>query len=239
MKTIKHFIFGAVILLFATSSCIDNFTVKGNGIEATEGRITNSFEKVKSSGDFNVHITKGDDYEVVINAEQNIIPYIETYGSGNTLNIDIRGIHNIQNTLPMEVFVTTPNLNGVKLSGSGIITTDYFYSDDFNIIISGSGYISAAVDALKIDALISGSGKLDISGNTNSGGFNISGSGEIDAYNLALHNCNAKISGSGDLWVNVEQNLVAHISGSGTIYYYGNPNVESHISGSGNLIHEN
>ncbi len=239
MKTIKHLFTGAVILLFATTSCIDNFTVRGNGIEATEGRITNNFEKVKSSGDFDVHITNGDEYEIVITAEQNIIPYIETYVSGNTLNIDIRGVHNIKNSLPMEVFVTTPNLEGVKLSGSGVITTDYFYTDNFDVIISGSGYISAAIDAENVDALISGSGKLDLAGVATSADFDISGSGKIDAFDLALSNCNAKISGSGDMWVNVEQNLYARISGSGTIYYYGNPAVDSQISGSGKLIHEN
>lgn len=239
MKTIKQLFFGAAILLFATTSCIDNFTIRGNGVNATDGRITNNFEKVKSSGDFDVHITNGDELEVVVSAEQNIIPYIETYVSGNTLNIDIRGMHNIKNSLPMEVFVTLPHLEGLKLSGSGVITTDYFYSDNFDINISGSGYISAAIDVEKVDASVSGSGKLELAGVASNADFDISGSGKIDAYDLALSNCDAKISGSGDMWVNVEQNLYAKISGSGTIFYYGNPSIESHISGSGKLIHDN
>ncbi|NQU54172.1 MAG: DUF2807 domain-containing protein [Bacteroidetes bacterium] len=239
MKTINLLFFSSVSLLLATSSCIDDFTVKGNGIEATEGRITPEFNKVKSAGAFDVHITNGDELEVVINAEQNIIPYIETSVSNGTLQIETKGLHHIKNRLPMEVYITTPSLKGIKQSGSGIITTDYFYSNHVDISISGSGFIQTAMDAEKINASISGSGKLELSGLANDAEFNISGSGKIDSYNLALRACDAKISGSGSMWVNAEQNIHATISGSGNVFYYGNPTIETHISGSGNVIHEN
>lgn len=239
MKTIKLLFFSAPTLLFLTTNCIQDFNIKGNGIATTEGRITPEFNKIKSAGAFNIHITKGDELEVVVNAEQNIIPYIETFVSKGALNIETRGMHNIKNRLPMEVYITTPNLNGIKQSSSGIITSDYFYSDHLHISISGSGSIQAAVDAKKIDASISGSGKLELSGLADLAEFNNSGSGKIDSYNLALRNCKAKISGSGSMWINAVQNIHATISGSGNIFYSGNPNIETHISGSGNIKHEN
>lgn len=239
MKTIKLLFFNSILLLLITSSCVDNFTIKGNGIATTEGRITPEFSKVKSAGAFDVHITKGDELEVVVNAEQNIIPYIATSVSNGVLQIETKGMHNIKNRLPMEVYITTPSLEGIKQSGSGIITTDYFYSEHVDISISGSGYIQTAIDAERVDASISGSGKLELSGLANHAEFNISGSGKIDSYNLALRDCKAKISGSGSMWVNAEQNIHATITGSGNIFYYGNPNIETHISGSGNIIHEN
>jgi hypothetical protein len=239
MKTIKLLSFCAIVVLLATTSCADSFNVKGNGIEVTEGRITPNFDKVKSAGSFDVHITKGDILEVIINAEENIIPYIETHVSGNELHIETRGMHNIKNRLPMEIYITTPSLDGIKQSGSGIITTDYFYTNHFDISISGSGFISTAVEAEQVDASISGSGKLELSGIANNSDFRISGSGKIDSYNLSLQNCKAKVSGSGSMWINAEQNIQATISGSGNVFYYGSPSIESHISGSGNVIHEN
>src|SRR5680860_1044529 len=101
MKTIKLFILGAIALLFLTTACIDDFTIRGNGIAATEGRITQNFNKVKSSGAFDVHITNGDEQEVVIIAEENLLQYIETFASNNQLSIDIKGMHNVKNRLPM------------------------------------------------------------------------------------------------------------------------------------------
>ena len=236
MKTIKQFFIGAIALLFATTSCIEDFTIRGNGIPISEGRITNGFSEVKSEGAFNVHITNGDDFEIIVNAESNILPYIETDVSNHKLRIYIRGIHSVHNRLPMEVFITTPYLEGILQSGSGIITTDYFTTGHFDAVVSGSGSIETAVDATTIDALISGSGNLIISGEANDADLAISGSGKIDGYDLSILDCDAKISGSGNLWVKVERFLIATISGSGNVYYYGTPDIETHISGSGDVI---
>lgn len=239
MKTIKLLIFSGVVLLFATTSCIEDFTIRGNGIEASERRITLDFDKVKSEGNFDIHITNGEEFDVVVYAESNIIPYIETNVNNNSLRIYIRGIHNVNNRLPMEVYITTPILNGVKQSGSGIITTDYFLTNHFDATISGSGKIETAIDASSIDAVVSGSGELLISGNATKADLLISGSGKIDTYDLELQDCNAKISGSGNIWVSVERFLNASISGSGYVYYYGTPTIEKHISGSGRIINDN
>jgi len=239
MKTFKLTILGVFVLLILTTGCIDNFAIRGNGIETVEERNTSNFDKVKSSGDFVVHITEGENLEVIVKAEQNIIPYIETFVSNDELKVEIIGFHNIINRLPMEVYITVPSLTGISQSGSGAITTDNFTTDHLDLAISGSGYISTVANASEIDAFISGSGKLDISGEANTANFNISGSGKIQSYDLALHDCNARISGSGHMWVTAEQILHAIISGSGNVFYSGNPEIEVHISGSGHLIHEN
>ncbi len=236
MKTIKLFLFGSAIILLGATSCIDDFTISGNGIPATEGRITLDFKEIKSEGEFDVHITHGDEFEVVVNAESNIIPYIETNVNNNKLRVYIRGLHNVKNRLPMEIYITTPYLEGITQSGSGVITTDYFTTNDMDIAISGSGKIETAVDAHNIDASISGSGNLDLSGFSNNGDFFISGSGKINADALELRNCETTISGSGNIWINVDNYLKASISGSGNVFYYGNPSIEKHISGSGNVI---
>lgn len=239
MKTIKLAFLCASALIFTTTSCIDNFTIRGNGIEATEGRITPGFNKVKSEGEFDVHITNGDEYDVVITAESNILPYIETDVHNNELKLHIRGLHNVRNHLPMEVFITTPHLSGIKQSGSGVITTDYFTANNADFAISGSGLIETAMDADHIDAVISGSGRLTITGDAIDADFVVSGSGRIDAYDLTVNDCDARISGSGSIWTTVQHFLKATISGSGNVFYSGTPVVETHISGSGSVIQEN
>jgi hypothetical protein len=238
MKTIKQFSF-YTLLLFAATSCIDDFTIHGNGIAATQERPVTGFDKVKSSGNFDVQITKGNEFKVEINADENIIPYIETNVSENTLLIDIPGWHNVRNQLPMIVNVTVPTLAGIKQSGSGNITTDYFTCDKMELFISGSGSISTMVDANIVDATISGSGWIKITGDANQSNLTISGSGNIDSYNLLVNSCNANISGSGNMQIKAVKSIYAKISGSGNIYYTGNPGIEVNISGSGKVIRSN
>lgn len=238
MKTIKQFAFIAM-LLFAATSCIEDFTIRGNGIAATQVRLVPGFDKIKSSGDFQVHITKGTRNEVVVNAEENLLPFIETSVSGNTLLIDIPGLHNVRNRLPMNVYITVPTLAGIKQSGSGNITTDYFNTDKMELFISGSGSISTAVDANVVDASISGSGWIKVAGDANQSNLAVSGSGNIDSHNLMVNYCNAIISGSGNMQVYALKTIYARISGSGNVYYAGNPQVDTSISGSGKVIRAN
>lgn len=239
MKTIKQFIFIiSAALLVISSSCIDEVRVKGNGIEATEGRIVSEFTKVYSSGAFDVHITKGNTFEVIVSADENVIPYIETYVSNGVLKLGTSGTLSIKNQLPMEIFITTPNLEGIKLSGSGTISSDYFLSHKMDVLLSGSGTINTAFESENANVTISGSGKVILSGFTDKANFIISGSGKIDAAELLCTDCYTTTSGSGDIWISIDQYLKAIISGSGNVYYYGKPTIEKHISGSGNVMNQ-
>jgi hypothetical protein len=238
MKTIKQISFYA-LLLFAATGCLEDLTIHGNGIAASQARPVSGFDKVKSSGEFDVHIINGDKFEVIIDAEENIIPYIETSVSEKTLLIDIPGLHSVRNRIPMTVNVTLPILAGIKQSGSGNITTDFFTCDKVELYISGSGSISAILDANIVDATISGSGWIKIAGDANQSNLAISGSGNIDNYNLLVNSCNANISGSGNMQVNAIKSIYAKISGSGNIYYTGNPGIDVNISGSGKVIRSN
>jgi hypothetical protein len=83
---------------------------------------------------------------------------------------------------------------------------------------------------------LSGSGKVQASGSAKEVKATISGSGEVLAANLVTDKCDVRISGSGDVEINVNKELDAHISGSGSVSYRGNPaHVNSHSSGSGSV----
>lgn len=239
MKTIKLLFLGGFAILMATTSCVDDFRVDGNGIPSTENRNTKSFNKVESSGSFDVYIEKGETFKVSVRAEENLLHHIETYVSGDRLNIDIQGTNSIRNTLPMEVFITMPQLSGVNQSGSGLITTDHFETNQMDLSISGSGLINTSFDAAQVEVSISGSGTLKLAGEANEAFLNISGSGRIEASQLELNECQANISGSGNMMVSVDEYLEAVISGSGNVLYYGSPEIKTHISGSGHVIQDN
>jgi len=64
----------------------------------------------------------------------------------------------------------------------------------------------------------------------------VSGSGKVLAAELEANRCDIRISGSGDVEINVKNEIEANISGSGTVSYKGNPaKVNSHASGSGSV----
>lgn len=240
MKTIKTPLLIALFaLLIGTSSCVDDIFLEGNGIVETEFRRASGFDAVSSSGDFDITIVPGDEYSVEITAESNLLSYIETDVVGNTLKIRTRGMYSLRDHRTIEIYITTPVLNGVALSGSGIIKTGSFLSDDFRVTLSGSGDIDTQISSETLKANVSGSGSIFIEGDTFESEFVISGSGKIKSYDLEQNVCQATISGSGDMYVNVSEAIDAHISGSGRVYYINYPVVHTSISGSGGVVDKN
>jgi len=232
------------------------FRIKGNGDVTTETRSMPEFNIVVNEGSFEVYIIQDSISEVKIEAESNLISSIRTNVNGTTLLIDTRD--NLKNTKPMKLYIRTPDVNGVKLSGSGIIDLGDVYTDNLNVELSGSGDIRGSVNAGQVSISINGSGSADVSvhcstiesnisgsgdmyfaGNATTAHFNISGSGTVKAYNLELINCYTNISGSGNMYVNVSDLLDVKISGSGSVYYIGNPQITTNITGSGNVISAN
>jgi hypothetical protein len=239
-KTTKiQFILALFVLLFGTSSCLDEMFIEGNGISRTETRNAEGFNEITSNGDFTVTVMPGNSYSVEIIAESNLLPYISTKVDGRTLKIRTTGIHSLRQTEPIEIFITTPVLNGLSLSGSGLIETGSFMSTDFDIAVSGSGDIKTKISSDKIKANVSGSGTIFIEGDAASTNFIISGSGKIRTYNLLQDQCQAAISGSGDIYVNASQLIDARISGSGRVYFISHPVIRTSISGSGDVIDKN
>jgi hypothetical protein len=254
-KTTFLFLFSVFVLIF--SSCDKSiFPVKGNGDVTTETRAFSNFNAVSNEGQFDVYLIQDDETGVKIEAESNLIGRIRTRMNGSTLEIDSKD--NLKPSRPMKLFIHTPHVNGISLSGSGIIDLGTIITDDLAVSLSGSGEIYGDVEATDIGLNISGSGTADLavhcdlietfvsgsgdlffSGSGHTARFNISGSGSVKAYNFPVADCYTKISGSGDMYVNVENYLEVNISGSGSVHYIGYPDINTNITGSGELISNN
>ena len=253
MKTkysILIFAIGAILLW--SSGCSKPYGINGNNQATTEIRQMHSFDRIVNEGSFNVYITHDSIYQVIVEAESNLIPHIRTMVNGNTLILDTR--ENLNNYSPMNIYVKTPELFGVELSGSGYMGLDSLNTEHLNVEISGSGNINGVVVAntvyakisgsgnifldahtTSIETKISGSGNIDLTGESNTGTHTISGSGNINSYNFVQKECFAKISGSGNMYLNVNDYLDINISGSGSIFYIGNPQTSIKITGSGTV----
>jgi hypothetical protein len=227
------------VLLFGTSSCIDEMFIEGNGIVRTEIRDAEGFNEINSNGDFTVTVMPGNSYSVEVTAESNLLPYISTNVDGKTLKIRTTGIHSLRQNEPIEIYITTPILHGLSLSGSGLIETGSFISTDFDLSVSGSGDIKTKISSDRIKANVSGSGTILIEGDATNTNFVISGSGKIRTYNLLQDQCQAAISGSGDMYLNASQLIDARISGSGRVYFISHPVIRTSISGSGEVVDKN
>jgi hypothetical protein len=238
MKTTGFLLFASAFLTLAwLTSCSKLHSIEGNGNITFDTRNIPYFNKIKSTGNFWVYIIQDTLSKVVVEAEDNLQPYIETDVSTNSLVINIHDHSNLDNNYPIKVYVYTPDISSIELCGSGKIITDSIKSSALNIDLSGSGNINLTANCNNLKADVSGSGEITLAGTSNQADYNISGSGKIRAYPMTAVSCFADISGSGCMYVTVTDFLSVNISGSGKVYYLGSPSVTTHITGSGSVIH--
>ncbi|MBY0434028.1 MAG: DUF2807 domain-containing protein [Cyclobacteriaceae bacterium] len=154
-------------------------------------------------------------------------------GKFTTNDLDLK----VSGSGSMEIEATASGNLEADVSGSGDLSFKGSCAN-FESDVSGSGKVMISSIAVRDDADmgVSGSGKIIASGTARSVKANISGSGQVLAANLETDKCEVRISGSGDVEINVKSDLDANISGSGSVTYKGSPSrVNSHSSGSGKV----
>ena len=221
----KKPLFVFIILMFVQSACsfgtIVPNTVVGSGKVISEARNVSGFSSVELQGSANVDVTLGNSESVIVTADDNILPLIETNVQNGQLIIRDKANTNINPSSPVRVNVTIQALKGITLSGSGKINVSQMTGDSLMINLSGSGSITVtgAVTAVNIS---------------------LPGSGNISCGGLLTKSAKVKLDGSGDIEIYASQSLDAGILGSGSIRYSGNPaQVSKSIVGSGNITPQN
>ena len=215
--------------------------IKGNGNVVTVTRTTSDYDGVSVGGSFDVVLVKGKEGKITIEGEENIIPYIETEVSGNTLKIKYKKNTNIRTTRRLTVTVPYQSIESVALGGSGKISSDTIIkAESFNVSLGGSGDINVKVNADTVKANIGGSGNINLEGKANNFKCSIAGSGSIKAYGLETVELKANVAGSGSIKATVKSKISAKLVGSGSVYYKGNPkHINSKSVGSGDIIERN
>ena len=230
-------IFGALTVVSCKKDGL--FCKKGNGTMVTEERTISGFSGISLGLDADVLYTQSDEYSVTINASENLMKFIETDVEGSVLDINFKDgkCFNVKN--PMTITISSPNMNGFIVSGSGSITSNRkLTTNALEVKVSGSGEIY--LDSLNINEMnseISGSGDIEASSinDMTTQNVKVSGSGNVNFLNMPTLKSSVKVSGSGNCDVNVINTLDIIVSGSGSVRYKGNPVVVSTISGSGSV----
>lgn len=233
------------VLLFAgfiSLSCSAQWgkTIKGNGNNATIERNTGDYDGVAVSGWFDVDLVSGNEGEITLEGEENLLEYIITEVKDGKLVIKTeKGVNLKSSNWKSGIHITIPveSISHVALSGSGdIVSKTKIKADKFSTAMSGSGDITLDIDSNSISTSMSGSGNINLSGTTGDFEAKISGSGDIEAFDLEADNVEATVSGSADIEVTVKKSIKARVSGSGDITYRGNPEkINTKTSGSGNI----
>ena len=239
----KKVAFLSLVLVLSMSSCyIDGWGtgIAGNGNVVEETRDVSGFTGVEVSTGIDVYLTQGNEFEVVVEADENLQEVILTEVKGD--NLVVRTDHvNIRSAKSKKVHVTLPELTELKISSAGdCVGQTPFQCRDLRISISSAGDLTLEVEADRIDLDISSSGDARISGTASVVDASLSSAGDLHAFDLVAGKVDVNVSSGGDARVHATEEIDMTASSAGNIYYMGDAKVaHSSSSSAGNIVHKN
>ena len=249
----------AVIISFCCASCSK---IEGNGDIITNEMNMSQFDGISFCSVFDAKIIYSESYNVVIEAESNIMPYIIAEVKNKKLILRIKPNISFRNFKDIKVTVYCKNLEEIASNGANnIFAEEIICSDRLDISMSGADNIEiknisecrniklglSGSGKIKIgrvvcdncDVNISGTGNVFLAGECYSAKIKMSGTGNYNAFGLNANKYNLNMSGVGNAMVTATDELTVKMSGAGNVYYYGHPQLNISANGIGKVINKN
>lgn len=232
-------VFSILALFLIAVSCqfVSGKRVTGNGHVISQDKSAGSFNSVNVDGAVVVRVRQDASPSVRIEADENLMQYLEVFTKGNTLVIRTKKGYNLQPSKDVVAYIAAPSFSKIEAGGSCKIISESTLTgnDPLTVDMSGSCDIDMDVNLNEIRTTLAGSGSINLRGKANSFSAEVSGSGEINCFNLVTDNTSLDLSGSADAQVNANKQLNVSVSGAGSVEYKGTASVSQSISGSGSV----
>jgi hypothetical protein len=204
-------------------------------------RSVGDFHGIKIGGGIDLYLTQGTEEAVAVSAsDPEYRDRIVTEVKDGILHIYLEDKFHWnwdRGNLKLKAYVSCKLLDQLRASGGTVVNIDQtIKSEKLDVHLSGGGRIHGNFQAGEMTVGISGGGDLYIGGTAGHLDVHVNGGGDFHGYDLAVDNCQARVSGGGDVFVTVNKTLDATVHGGGDIRYKGNGSVqESHTAGGGSI----
>ena len=233
---IKIVLFSLLVSALFFSSCIFSPSISGNGKIEEEERNVDQFDEVKASRGVNVYLTQGEEYKVLIRADENLIDIIETEVLGDELII--RSKKGIRNAKEYKVFVSAPDYESIKSSsGANVYSETEISTNDLKVSASAGANITLEINVDELEASASAGANIYLEGLAEECEARANAGSNIKAEDLRTKNADLKVSSGANIWIEIDNNLKAGASSGGNIFYSGEPKqTDISKSSGGNII---
>jgi hypothetical protein len=216
-------------------------TLTGSGRLITETRDVRGFSAIRLDGAFNVVARLAQAESVQVQADDNLIPLIETLVEDRkgvpTLVLRVKRGAGYRTRSPVVVTVDARALEALTLAGSGDIRASGIRGETLTVELGGSGDVT--LDDTQVSHLqirLAGSGDVRGQGRAEKLDVALAGSGDIRLSTLIANAVTVNLAGSGDVDVHADQSLSVTLRGSGDVRYRGGATaIQSSVLGSGSV----
>ena len=219
-KVITTMIAGALV-----AACgLEAKSITGSGNVITTNRnITEEFTGIAVEKGLEVVVEQSDQMAVMIEADDNLQPYIKTTVANGTLNIT-SDYGNYINVTSKKVIVRMPLIKGLSTSsGAALNSKNALRSENIALKSSSGSEINVALEADIVNCETSSGSQITVSGKALKLNTKSSSGSNIDATALLVNDVDSESSSASVTKVHPIMSLKAKASSASSIDYQGDP----------------
>lgn len=218
-----------VMAAMATLAACTNLKVDfhSDDPKVADRRALTGFERIELLGAIDVKYEQADSFSVVVEAPADVFELVQTRVDGNRLVVNMKGKDKLLNLgavngKDVTVYVTSPDLIGVEVRGSGDFDCkQHLDTDNLEIALKGSGDIDfkdVICDRIRVSLVGSGDVEVDRV-QAQQSDVELVGSGDIKMNQRQVSQTRIELKGSGDISMRLDQcgTVDSRLLGSGDI----------------------
>ncbi|MEQ9299830.1 MAG: head GIN domain-containing protein, partial [Cyclobacteriaceae bacterium] len=188
------------------------------------------FDEVEATFRFDLEIIQSNEYSVVVKGPGKKMKNLEARQSGDKIMFDFdernwRWFDN-ENDPRVKIFITTPRLTDLDLSGACTAKVRGFEQDQVTVSLSGASEANMSVDADRFVAKLQGASNLKLYGSGKEMDANLTGASSIEAYDYEVDYAEVRAQGASSAEIYVNKEIDGEATGLSNIKYRGEGSVQ-------------
>jgi hypothetical protein len=217
----------------------DPAAVAGSGRLTSRTIDLSGVTSVVAEADFVVHLRAGGPAQAVVTMDDNLVDRVDASVTGDELHLGIKPGRGVRNaTLSAEV--TVGRLDRLATSAaSRVVLTSTITSPALQMVVSGAGSVTGPIQIGQVEADVSGTGTLGLSGHVSDLHLRAAGASRLPLADLTVRHLDATLSGASHVVVTVSDTLAVQATGASMLRYRGTPEItRSQRSGASSVVPE-
>jgi hypothetical protein len=203
--------------------------VTGSGKAATQTYEAKGFKNVEVHSAFEVTLTRGDQFDVALTTDDNLMEFMKVTSDGETLFVAVETGKNLRPRAGMKLAITMPVVEGVRLHGACNGTLKGFNGGkDLTIQVEGASKIKGDVDAGNVEVVANGASNVTLRGTASAVEVEGNGASQVHLDDLKVARAKVQLSGASSGAVQATDKLDYEISGASHLDYRGHPSLGRH-----------
>ncbi len=231
MKWIVRILLAASLLLITACAQVrrdsqqNHVSIVGSGALTSRMHSLAEFDTLEAGLSYDLSIRQGDDFSVVLIADDNLVEYLTVEQTGGTLRFDLKPgyAYNLSN-VTMRAEVTLPELAGLVLSGASHAALEDFRAlGAFEAALTGSSSLVGRLEAGTVSLDTQGNSTVRLTGSGRDLRLQGCGNSLSDLSGFDAENAVLELSCVSTAIVHVDGRLDVDASQNSQVYFLGQP----------------